>query len=515
MRRIIVDFSKKQFVSVCLLIISNFAVAQIVEAPQVSYVSFNPYNLNVTVAWYASPSANIDFVRVNYVYDQTSLIKGKKVRDILRNQNDSLIFDVFNSSDVDNVDIFPQEAKEMPLSFAVDAYASTGNNSTSLKEHHSTMFCKAWLTTCPLRINLEWTAYHGYSIQVDEYQIIEVDDLNVERVIETVGANVLQTEVLPNQNEERRFFVRAIFKDLQGNTQRSTTNMVLTNNNVFKYPAFISAHSISVTPENAIQMAFTADTNTDFSKYIVQTSINDSLHFETIDTVQFAKENISPLRLNLENEFSIETLKYYRVAALDNCNFPIVYSPAITPIRLQVKEQSDVEHLLQWSEPNLWSGGFQSFRVLRWRENAEEIATVFENNYVDNLSNNYHIGAKQCYYIETSQRVENENVTITSNVDCVTKNYRFLLPNAINPNSLIEENRTFQPKYAFVSGDYELQIFDRYGSCIFTSKDIHIGWDGSVKGKQMPAGMYQYKVSVKNSDGTNIERIGSFNLLYK
>jgi gliding motility-associated-like protein len=89
------------------------------------------------------------------------------------------------------------------------------------------------------------------------------------------------------------------------------------------------------------------------------------------------------------------------------------------------------------------------------------------------------------------------------------------VPNAINPNSTIVENRTFQPKYAFVSGDYELVIFDRYGSRIFTSHDIQVGWDGMVHGNPQPAGAYQYKITIKMPNGMNIERLGSVNVVYE
>lgn len=450
-------------------------------------------------------------MRVNYIYDQTTLIKAKKVQDIARNQHDSLVFSV------DTMYIFPQEVKEMPLSFAVDAYASTGQNSTSLREYHSTVYCKAQVTTCPLRIHLEWTAYHGYNIQVDEYQIIEVTGTNTEQVIQTINANELRTSIMPNQDEERRFFVRAVFKDLKGNVQRSTSNMVHTNNNVFKYPKFIVPHSISVTPENAVQMAFTVDTHTDFSGYIVQRSLGDSLHFETIDSLRVPTSGITPLRLNLENEFSPSRLSYYRLAALDNCGYPIIFSPAVTPIRLTVEEQSDLKHRLQWTTPHLWNEGYNSFRIVRWHNTgtAEEIGSTDENQFIDNLSNNYHIGANICYYIETSQQVENESVTITSNTTCIEKLYRLVVPNAINPNSAIEENRTFQPKYAFVSGNYELQIFDRNGARIFTSKDINVGWDGTVRGNPLPAGAYQYKITVKMPNGEKIERFGSVNVVYE
>jgi hypothetical protein len=83
----------------------------------------------------------------------------------------------------DSIAIFPIEAQDAPLSFAVDAYATNGDNSTSLREFHTTMNAKISIEKCPSQLTLTWTPYIGYNVTIDSYVIIEVDETNNEHTL--------------------------------------------------------------------------------------------------------------------------------------------------------------------------------------------------------------------------------------------------------------------------------------------------------------------------------------------
>jgi gliding motility-associated-like protein len=495
-----------------------------VEAPPIAHVSVNPYTSVISVAWNPSPSPNIAFVRVNYIYDQTSLIKAKKVKDMFRNQRDSIDFIL------DTMYIFPQDAPNMPLSFAVDAYSATGENSTNLHAYLTTMYLQAEANPCSQTIRLFGNDlfYPKSTVQLNvvEPEIIEVDENNNETKVYSIGdgywsfdTHTFSHTLAPNGKDFRRFFIRMkyhTYMTVPETYEEATSNMVYVNFTSYNYPQFINLHSISATPENTVQLAFMVDTHTSFDRYILQRSQGDSVHFSTIDTLRVPASAISPLRISLANEFSLETVYYYRLAALDNCNTVVVYSPAVTPMRLSVSEESDMEHLLQWTASQVSTSQNTDFQIFRSHNNnpPEEIGTTNATSFIDNLAGNYRIGAHICYHIETSQIINSEQVTTLSNTACIEKQYRLVLPTAFNPRSVIEENRSFQPKYAFITGNYTLRIYDRYGSEIFTSHDINIGWDGTVRGSQLPAGVYQYKITVDMPTGTHIERLGSVSLVY-
>jgi gliding motility-associated-like protein len=61
---------------------------------------------------------------------------------------------------------------------------------------------------------------------------------------------------------------------------------------------------------------------------------------------------------------------------------------------------------------------------------------------------------------------------------------------------------------------FHLQVFDRWGTLIFESKDQHIGWDGyDREGKLLPAGVYIYKLNVGHNDGEHTSTVGDITLI--
>jgi gliding motility-associated-like protein len=62
--------------------------------------------------------------------------------------------------------------------------------------------------------------------------------------------------------------------------------------------------------------------------------------------------------------------------------------------------------------------------------------------------------------------------------------------------------------------EFQMQIFDRWGTLLFESKDKNIGWDGYDKnGRALPAGVYVYKLVLRLSDGQRTTKIGDVTLI--
>ncbi len=74
------------------------------------------------------------------------------------------------------------------------------------------------------------------------------------------------------------------------------------------------------------------------------------------------------------------------------------------------------------------------------------------------------------------------------------------IPNAFSPNS-DGINDLFKPSMSVLSEvvDYELIIFNRWGSRIFSSTDVHLGWDGGVGRGSQNSGVYIYTLNAKVS----------------
>jgi gliding motility-associated-like protein len=72
---------------------------------------------------------------------------------------------------------------------------------------------------------------------------------------------------------------------------------------------------------------------------------------------------------------------------------------------------------------------------------------------------------------------------------------RIIIPNAFTPNG-DGHNETFRP-LVLTEGvtNFSMLIYNRWGQLIFESKDYTTGWDGQVKNKYAPPGVYIYVIS--------------------
>lgn len=87
------------------------------------------------------------------------------------------------------------------------------------------------------------------------------------------------------------------------------------------------------------------------------------------------------------------------------------------------------------------------------------------------------------------------------------------IPNAFTPGNKDDLNNLWKISDYGVK-DFELQVFDRWGTRLFQSTNIYEGWDGKAgNGKLHELGTYTYKVYVKYIDGTEKTLLGHVTLL--
>lgn len=116
-------------------------------------------------------------------------------------------------------------------------------------------------------------------------------------------------------------------------------------------------------------------------------------------------------------------------------------------------------------------------------------------------------------------------VTLVSKTDkgCVDTVFKVLdirdemtvyIPNSFTPNG-DNLNDIFSVKgIGLKTEGYSMEIFDRWGSSIYFTKDILKGWDGTVKGAAVGEGVYIYKIKIIGANGEGRkEYIGHVTLL--
>jgi gliding motility-associated-like protein len=100
--------------------------------------------------------------------------------------------------------------------------------------------------------------------------------------------------------------------------------------------------------------------------------------------------------------------------------------------------------------------------------------------------------------------------------ECIPK---IVGPNAFRPNSNVQfgsnSNREFFVYSFFVTDNFEVAIFNRWGELVFESKDRNFKWNGGYNnngGQPLPGGTYSYIIRYQSSfrpqDGTKEQRGG-------
>ncbi|WP_111671927.1 PKD domain-containing protein [Algoriphagus litoralis] len=93
----------------------------------------------------------------------------------------------------------------------------------------------------------------------------------------------------------------------------------------------------------------------------------------------------------------------------------------------------------------------------------------------------------------------------------ITRSYRLMIPTGFTPNE--EQNNTFLPKQKGLVS-FELLIFNTWGELIFQTEDLNtLGWDGTLNGKLLDAGIFVYRVNGETTDAEMVKESGKFRLI--
>jgi len=88
-----------------------------------------------------------------------------------------------------------------------------------------------------------------------------------------------------------------------------------------------------------------------------------------------------------------------------------------------------------------------------------------------------------------------------------------IIPNIFSPNSQLS-NTEFEINTDCPLDDYNLIIFDRWGSEVFKTNDPNTHWNGKKYGQLSPSGVYVYNLSYSNDRQSNNTIVGSITLIH-
>ena len=401
---------------------------------------------------------------------------------------------------------------------AVDSCGKTQGSGTT----HCTMHLNRTFDPCEGEVSLTWTPYIGWLNGVKNYEIyysINGDPFELAGMVSGTDTNFTISNILAINTYA--FYITAFES---GGGAVSNSNLLGTRFQVVDKPQFIRLRSASIVDTGLVAVSCFVDRKAKFKHIELFRGHSRSGSFKKLKN--YVPNNATDSFITIYDSVGLggQLGAFYVAIVIDECDKPIVKSDTIRTIYLNANgDKFAFETELDWS-PLILSdstlellpiyyayyginGELQSDYFLRTRR-VEATTHMFDGDAI--YSDEF------CYQIEVIQdptRFYPKSNTSYSSLECFVFGPESEVPTAFTPND-DGINEEWKPEIIYgETGKYELNIYDRWGKIIFTTKDPNEGWDGSAEGGDAPLGSYIYKFTLNTFRESAIERSGEFILL--
>ena len=412
-------------------------------------------------------------------------------------------------------DANPDEQSETYFVNAIDA---CGN--TSLFDlPHSTMFIESELRDCDPNVYLSWNAYENWPAGVETYRIFASTDNGA--TFELAGETTATDFAYPDgdDGETVLLYVEAVERDgaarANSNEVSQTLDIVQPNREFAVLGVDMVTDPTTSEQAPAVRIAWEGQAEqVDFQLFrVIGADTTLALAIDPATTP-------SPITLN-DPAAELEMPVGYFARTTDVCGngYRSTFGRSIL---LRGETDGTSQNLLGWEGFFLENSvllGYELFAAAEGDGFGAPIATFSpgESLHSEALDVSAPENAVRCYRVEAFGRVQTPDGTefpfrVGSNVVCVRQPVKVFFPNAFTPDG---RNPVFAPVASNLDGlDYVLRIFDRNGAQLFETTDIFDGWDGRfANGTGAPAGVYVYRMELRQPDGTAQRQEGALVLL--
>lgn len=481
--------------------------------PVIDSVSVDPLTGNVLIGWQPSISTDVEKYIIAYNHPLNNWL--------LIDSVDATVTAYLDNGGTSGAD--PTQRSEQ---YGIAAHDSCwwgapnpSPNTSSTGILHRTIYLEGTMDQCKREINLSWNQYEQWQGGINEYKIFVSKDGGISWNLigsKAPGETTFKhSNLTPNDNY--CYIVRAV---ANAGARTSTSNKLCMTMYVPQQPAVHYLTHVSVTDGNMVEITFLVDLNAAVLYYDIKRADGLDTTFESIG--QVFPSNSAIITFIDESAKADEQSYFYRVDVIDVCSKTVMTSAMCRTMYAKSEADSDaLENTVNWNSYQDWDvfgNGVGYYNIYRsftgFKADAELLTTLTssQNDYLDNITDEYESGGKFCYYIEAVEAPGNTlnfQETSHSNLVCVTIDPRIFIPTAFTPDG-DGLNDEFIPYGAFVdNSDYYFAVFDRWGHRIFITTDINKGWDASYGGSKVGQGVYVYHVIFTDADGNKIERRGA------
>ncbi|MDT8400461.1 MAG: gliding motility-associated C-terminal domain-containing protein [Bacteroidales bacterium] len=487
----------KNFISaillICLLCCAAYLSAQDTErplSPTLDLVTVNPFTGHTSLNWTPSTSPDV----AGYII-------------YLFLNEEGYAIDTIYQPDAATYTNVSSNASYYSESYVIAAIDSSDNVSP-LSNFLSTVFITGQIDSCKHEIDLLWNAYLSDSPAVNEYLVYFSRDGSDYVIAGTTADTIFSIESFESYSEYC-FYIEATLSD----GSASLSNLFCRNTDLPAPPEWINANYASYNEDGSVHLSFKVDPLTEYNRYRIERSTDLASGF-----VDIHETNNTTGLIEYTDESPPAGIKYYRLAALNSCGEPIVYSNPASTINLNLSLEDGLLRI-NWNPYHLWRGGVSLYRIFRNNSGYfEEIAAVAANDtsYTDELETFMYKTSQEniCYRIiaEEAYNPYFDGASSTSEVKCFEQPMNIYVPNAFTPDGNLV-NDIFRPVLSFTPVRYKMIIKNRAGITLFHTDDPLEGWDGSQGSRRLPEDVYIWFIEAETPEGKIISKTGTITII--
>jgi len=308
------------------------------------------------------------------------------------------------------------------------------------------------------------------------------------------------------------FLIRSV--DNQNNVT-STSNRSCVYVQVPEVPEFNYLASASIPDGNTVVIKDHSDNTASSPNYVIRRGVSPTQIDQEV--ASFGTDDSPIMYEDVEVPVNSHSW-FYQVEVLDSCKKSILFSNIVETVFLEGEAIDEATTRLRWAIPEGWAEGIARFEVYRklpseagfvLMSELSPIETDFDDSWVGFDPDEFYKAVYQLAAVQNDGNPYGYQEKSFSNHVILERTIQLNMPNAFRPDSDIEVNRLFKPKFSYKEvQSYEMRIYNRWGQLVFETNNVEEGWDGTFNGSKAPAGAYNYVVRYEDQNGMLVEKAG-------
>lgn len=417
------------------------------------------------------------------------------------------------------IDVFASnQSAQGPVQYSIAAYDQCGNTDTTTCYLSSFLEVQEY-EVCDNAVSIEWSAYQSWANSPSYYIVYEAFGLTDDYT--AVNMTPIDTVTTLNYDDfALQFGGFNIYRIEAVDTitgYRAFSNFQDTYVDDYLAPSYVEIQSATVLNADSVQITLGV-TPTELSfRYELQ-----RLERVTQSWQEVVVEDASAVAEIVFIDYTLATDVFsysYRILVYNSCGLIVDTSNVSTTILLNGEaNQERLVNVLAWSPYGDWTEGVDHYNIYRRMKDApyeliEEVNGGASLFYEDDVSELVKTDGDFYYLIEAIEEGDGSRAPFFSQSNEVNLS---MVPIIWIPNAIVlgGYNPVFKPTISFaLVEEYYLVVFSRWGDLIFETYSIEEGWDGSMNGRPVQEGVYNYYVTVKDGRGRAIDQFGHITVL--